>query len=67
MSGAATPRYVRKARLHGIADDDARREHAARLLLSGYDVESVAVLSGLTLDQVRAIADELAGEESTKL
>jgi hypothetical protein len=42
----------------GIASQgtDAQRQHAARLLLSGYDVESAAALSGTPLVQVRAIA-----------
>jgi hypothetical protein len=46
-------------------DDDERVRHAARLLLSGYDAESVVAICGLPLDQVRAIAstgvDELGG------
>jgi hypothetical protein len=35
---------------------DLQRQHAQRLLLSGYDVESAATLSRLPVDQVREIA-----------
>ena len=35
---------------------EAQRRYAARLLVSGYDLESAAMLSGLSLDEVRAIA-----------
>jgi hypothetical protein len=36
--------------------EDVQRQHAARLLLSGYDIESAARLSGLPLDEVTALA-----------
>jgi hypothetical protein len=47
--------------IHSQGEDDKRR-HAARLLQSGYDAEGAAALSGLSVDQVRAIADELVDE-----
>jgi hypothetical protein len=62
--------YVRKSSVFGIGaeDGDARREHAARLLLTGWDVESAATMTGLQLDQVRAIAatvvDEFAARDA---
>lgn len=41
---------------------DAQREHAARLLLTGWDLEAAAMMSGLPLNQLRAIADGLTDE-----
>jgi hypothetical protein len=56
-------RFVPKSFL-GIASqgEDVQRQYAARLLLSGYDAESAATLSGLPLDQVRTIAESLVDE-----
>lgn len=42
-------------------DEDRRREHASRLLLSGWSVEAAAELSGLAVDQLLEIAAK-AGE-----
>lgn len=43
---------------------EVQRQHAQRLLLSGFDVESAAMLSGLQLDEVRAIAEQIADESA---
>lgn len=63
-------RYVPKS-VFGIASqgEDAQRQHAQRLLLSGFDAESAAVLSGVPLDVVRQLAattdlDELSSVRS---
>lgn len=39
---------------------DVQREYCARLIVSGWDLESAAVLSGLPLGEAQAIADDLA-------
>jgi hypothetical protein len=46
----------------GVAgfDADERLRHAARLLWSGYDIESAAVLSGLPVEQARELATSVA-------
>jgi hypothetical protein len=41
---------------------DAQHQHAARLLLSGWNEEAVAEMTGLALDQVHTIAEASAGE-----
>lgn len=45
---------------------NVQRQHAARLLLTGYDLESAAALSGLTLDQVHELAATVDLEELTR-
>jgi hypothetical protein len=41
---------------------DVQRQHAQRLLLSGFDVQSAAVMTGLPISEVQAIADGLVDE-----
>jgi hypothetical protein len=56
-------RYVPKS-FFGITSqgEDEQRQHAARLLLTGWDVEAAATMTGLPLDQVREIAEN-AGDD----
>jgi hypothetical protein len=42
---------------------DLRRQLASRMLLQGWDEPSVAVLTGLSLAEVEAIAASLADEQ----
>jgi len=53
MTVRSLPPSVYGVRWQGI---DAQQRYAARLLLTGYDLESAAALSGLTLAEVREIA-----------
>jgi hypothetical protein len=45
---------------------EAQRQHASRLLWQGWDCEAVAVQTGLSLDEVRAIASTVDADEVTK-
>jgi hypothetical protein len=43
--------------------EDAQREHAARLIISGWDIESAATLTGLPIETVREIAGTVDADD----
>jgi hypothetical protein len=57
-------RRVRRS-VFGVAglEPDEREHYAARLLLSGFDVEAAAAVTGLQLDAGKAIAEALDPDE----
>jgi hypothetical protein len=63
MTTRSVPPSVVDIRLRGR---DLREQHARRLMLSGFDVESAAVLTNLPLDRVRELAKTLDADEFGK-